>query len=81
MSDVTGSSDSNSGDATSDDAMTFAVNSDSDDWPNVTHVALNSAATGGTRYMTDALPSTVTISPGERLRIPSGDWDVSVPIS
>ena len=50
-------------------------------WARVTHLAIVSAMTGGTFHAYAALGSAVTLGNGEKIRIPAGDLDITIPVS
>ena len=76
---LTTSADSNSGDATNASAIESAAASGA--WARLTHLAIASALTGGVFHCYAALGSAVTLGAGEKIRIPPGDLDVSIPVS
>lgn len=76
---LTTSSDSNSGDATNAAAIESA--SATAAWARITHLAIASALTGGTFHAHTALGSAVTLANGEKIRLPPGELDISIPIS
>ena len=48
-------------------------------WPRITHLAITSARTGGVFHAWAALGSPVTLALGEKIRIPTGDLDITIP--
>ena len=50
-------------------------------WARLTHLAIVSAMSGGAFYAYSALGSAVTLGAGEKIRIPAGDLDISIPTS
>ena len=76
---LTTSSDANSGDATNAGAIESAAATAA--WPRLTHLSIVSAVSGGTFYAYAALGSAVTLGNGEKIRIPAGDLDITIPVS
>ena len=76
---LTTSSDSDSGDATNAAAIESAAASAA--WPAITHLSIVSAVSGGTFYAYAALGSAVTLGAGEKIRIPAGALDITIPVS
>ena len=76
---LTTSSDANSGDATNAGAIESAAATAA--WPATTHLGIVSAQTGGTFHAYAALGSAVTLGAGEKIRIPAGDLDITIPVS
>ena len=50
-------------------------------WPRITHLSIASARVGGQFHAYAALGSPVTLALGEKIRIPSGDLTVTIPVS
>ena len=76
---LTTSSDANSGDATNAGAIESGAASAA--WVRLTHLSIVSAQTGGVFHCYAALGSAVTLGAGEKIRIPAGDLDISIPVS
>ena len=76
---LTTSSDANSGDATNASSIESAAAAAA--WARLTHLSIVSAMTGGTFHAYAALGSAVTLGNGEKIRIASGDLDITIPVS
>ena len=76
---LTTSSDANSGDATNASSIESAAATAA--WARLTHLSIVSAMTGGTFHAYAALGSAVTLGNGEKIRIPAGDLDITIPVS
>ena len=76
---LTTSSDANSGDATTASAIESAAATAA--WARITHLSIVSAVSGGVFHCYAALGSAVTLANGEKIRIASGDLDISIPIA
>ena len=76
---LTTSSDANSGDATNASSIESAAATAA--WARITHLSIVSAMTGGTFHAYAALGSAVTLGNGEKIRIASGDLDITIPVS
>ena len=76
---LTTSADSNSGDATNASAIESAAATAA--WARITHLAIVSAMSGGVFHCYAALGSAVTLANGEKIRIASGDLDISIPVA
>ena len=76
---LTTSSDANSGDATNAGAVESVAASAA--WARLTHLSIVSAMTGGVFHCYAALGSAVTLGAGEKIRIPAGDLDITIPVS
>ena len=76
---LTTSSDANSGDATNASSIESAAATAA--WARLTHLGIVSAMTGGTFHAYAALGSAVTLGNGEKIRIASGDLDITIPVS
>ena len=50
-------------------------------WSRISHVGIVSARNGGTFHAWIQLGSAVMVGAGEKIRIPSGDLDISIPVS
>ena len=76
---LTSSADSNSGDATNAAAIESAAATAA--WARITHLAIVSAVSGGVFHAWASLGSPVTLGNGEKIRIPAGELDISIPVS
>ena len=50
-------------------------------WPRITHLSIASARVGGVFHAYASLGSPVTLALGEKIRIASGDLDITIPVS
>ena len=50
-------------------------------WPEITHAAVSTARTGGVFHCYFQLASPITLGLGEKIRIPAGDLDITIPVS
>ena len=50
-------------------------------WPRITHLSIATARVGGQFHAYAALGSPVTLALGEKIRIPAGDLDITIPVS
>ena len=73
------SSDANSGDATNQGALESAAASAP--WTRITHVGISTAQTGGAFHVWARLGTAVSVGLGEKIRLPAGDLDISIPVS
>ena len=50
-------------------------------WPRITHLSIATARVGGQFHAYAQLGSPVTLALGEKIRIPTGDLDITIPVS
>ena len=50
-------------------------------WPRITHLSIATARVGGQFHAYAALGSPVMLALGEKIRIPAGDLDITIPVS
>ena len=73
------SADSDSGDASNQGAIESGAASGA--WSRITHASIVNASSGGVFQAYAALGSPVTLANGEKIRVPSGDLDIVLPVS
>ena len=74
---LTSSSDADSADVTNDAAIASAAATGA--WTEITHVGLWDAQTGGTFLGGHQLAAGITLALGEKIQLPAGDLNISLP--